>query len=68
MSLQKITALACHSFVYGVRGQTPTLPSDFSGTANRGLSLIALFMVLLGLLFVPVLHVAGTYFLNQVPA
>lgn len=52
MSLQKVTALVCHGFVYGVRGQTPAPPSDFSGTANRGLSLIA----------------TGTYFLKQVPA
>lgn len=26
------------------------------------------FMALLGLLIVPALHIAGTYFLNQVPA
>ena len=26
------------------------------------------FMAFLGLLMVPVLHIAGTYFLNQVPA
>ena len=26
------------------------------------------FMAFLGLLIVPVLHIAGTYFLNQVPA
>lgn len=31
MSLQKVAALVCHSFVYGVRGQTPAPPSDFSG-------------------------------------